>query len=108
MGILFRPPGEGERKVRSLSDALLPRRDKLDPGLIGGGRTLDATLPKDEVDPRRCIRLVTMSPIGTGVLVDDRRAAAAAAAERPASAFCFFAKARAAAVDAAPTVLPMG
>jgi len=85
MGIRFRPPGEGERNVLSLMDALLPRRCMLEPGRIDGGRTLEATLPKDEVDPLRCMRFVTISPTGIGVDVCERSAAAAAAAERLAS-----------------------
>lgn len=49
------------------------------PGGPGGGRLL----PLDDVDARRTMRLVTVSPTGVGVVTCVRKAAAAAALERP-------------------------
>lgn len=64
--------GDGERNVLSVIDPALPRL-----------RSSGPALPWDEVEEDRCnIRLVCISPTGTGVLVAERKAAAAAAFER--------------------------
>lgn len=106
-GILFLPPGDGERNVRSDIEALLPRRCIAIalPGLCAVDCMLEAILPKDAVEPLLIMRFVVMSPGKVGVAAAERRAAAAAAVERPASVFAFFAKARAAAEAAALDVL---
>ena len=84
-GPSFRPPGEGERNVRSVMDP--PLFCRIMPPLPGPPRIpppITLPLPTDETDPRRTIRFVTRLPTGSGDVVFDRRAAAAAAEEREA------------------------
>jgi hypothetical protein len=57
-------------------------------------------LPFDDNDPRRTMRLVTVSPTGVGVVTWVRRAAAAAADERSPLDSAFFMKALEAASEA--------
>lgn len=71
-GARLRTLGDGERKVRSVIEELLPRRCRF-------GRMLPAALPNDDVEPLRAMRFVCSSPIGTGDEACDRKAAAAAA-----------------------------
>lgn len=61
--------------------------------------------PTEDCEPLRTMRLVWMLPIGSGVVVCERRAAAAAAEERPVCDCGRARKAELAAVAAAAEVL---
>jgi hypothetical protein len=87
-------PGEGARKERSVMEPELDCRRR------GPGGCLPVKLPVDESDPRRTMRLVTVSPTGVGVVTCVRRAAAAAAEERSPLDSAFLMKAVVAAREA--------
>lgn len=74
---LFILPGDGERNVLSVIEPVLFCRCMAD-----GGRP--AALVFDALEDLRCMRLVCISPMGTGEVVCDRKAAAAAADDREA------------------------
>ena len=91
-------------EILRFGEGSLNDRSVIDPELFcrcNPPRTLGLALPLEDVDPRRCIRLVCISPTGVGVVVWERSAAAAAALERFALEVRLARKACAAAVDAA-------
>lgn len=71
-------PGDGERKVRSVMDALLSRLTMPRPV---PGLAMMLALPTEDCELRRAMRLVWMLPTGSGEVVWERKAAAAAAEE---------------------------
>lgn len=73
-------PGDGDRKLRSAIELELPRRCR--PLLNGWRWEPPPALIKDELESRRTMRFVRMSPTGTGEVVAERRAAAAAAEDK--------------------------
>jgi hypothetical protein len=86
-------PGDGARNERSVMDPELDCRRR-------GAFCCRETLPFDDSEPRRAMRLVTVSPTGVGVVTWVRRAAAAAADERSPLDSAFFMKAFEAASEA--------
>jgi hypothetical protein len=102
---LARPPGDGDLKVRSLMEPLLLFLCRL-PLPIPPRIPLPMTLPPftEDCDPLRTMRLVCIFPMGSGVVVCERKAAAAAAEERPVCDCGRLRKAELAAVAAAEEV----
>ena len=67
IGGAFLGPGDGDRKVRSVMEALLPLRWTAEP--LKGCRKLPCGLPTDDCEPRLTMRLVWILDSGSGEVV---------------------------------------